>query len=65
MEIGTFLDVEEIHASRLLYDVEFDDNLDLPLIELKIQQGSRLSITNDYDDDVSKNCCVILIIEDV
>jgi hypothetical protein len=47
---------------RLLYDVEFDDNLELPLSELGILNGSKLTITNDNDEDESKNVCVILFI---
>jgi hypothetical protein len=44
--------------------VEFDDNRDVSLRDLGVTDGSRLIVTNDNDDDPSKNYCVVLMIKD-
>lgn len=49
---------------RLLYDVEFEDNRAVSLADLNIKEGSRLVITNDYDEEPLKNYSVILSIKD-
>ncbi|TPX62403.1 hypothetical protein PhCBS80983_g00432 [Powellomyces hirtus] len=52
-------------GERLLYDVEFDDNLDMSLSELGIRHATRVMITNENDDDETgnSNVSVILYIE--
>ncbi|KAJ1340276.1 hypothetical protein BSLG_005102 [Batrachochytrium salamandrivorans] len=49
--------------NRLLYDVEYEDNMDSTLDALGICSQTRLSITNDDDDDESRNVAVTLFIE--
>ncbi|KAJ8328967.1 E1 ubiquitin-activating protein uba2 [Batrachochytrium dendrobatidis] len=46
----------------LLYDVEFDDNIDTTLEALGVTAQTKLCITNDDDDDL-KNVAVTLFIE--
>ncbi len=48
---------------RLIYDVEFDDNLPSTLKSLNIKNGSRMTITNDNDDEPDKNYSIILMIQ--
>jgi Fe2+ transport system protein FeoA len=45
---------------RLLYDIEFDDNVHMNLSEFGIVDGSRLTITNDYDYDETLNVCAVI-----
>ena len=52
------LSVEE--GSRLIYDVEFDDNLDIPLKDMNIIHGSRLVFTNESQDN---NIRVVFMIQ--
>jgi ubiquitin-like 1-activating enzyme E1 B len=46
---------------RLLYDVEFDDNLESSLKSLDVKNGSQLTVTND-DDEPENNFSVVLFI---
>ena len=43
--------------------MEFDDNVDVCLADLGIIDGSRLMITNEYDEDPLKEHCLILILK--
>ncbi|RKO88486.1 hypothetical protein BDK51DRAFT_19400 [Blyttiomyces helicus] len=54
------LAVEE--SGRLLYDVEFDDNLDSTLASLGIRDSCRVRITNESDEE-EKAVAVVLSIE--
>ncbi|KAI8895316.1 hypothetical protein BC833DRAFT_529591 [Globomyces pollinis-pini] len=50
-------------GTRFLYDMDFDDNLDLTLSELEIRAGSELTLTNDYDEDETQNHTVVLFVQ--
>lgn len=51
------------HQNSLLYDEDFDDNLDLALKDLGIAHASRLLITNEDDDESNNVVAVNLYIE--
>ncbi|KAJ3163708.1 E1 ubiquitin-activating protein uba2 [Geranomyces michiganensis] len=49
-------------GDRLLYDVDFDDNLDETLADLGIKQASRVLVTNDdYDDETKQGNYLIML----
>jgi ubiquitin-like 1-activating enzyme E1 B len=50
-------------GERLFYDIEMDDNLDIPLSQLGVKHNSQLLVTNDYDQDENQNYCIVLFIE--
>jgi ubiquitin-like 1-activating enzyme E1 B len=43
----------KIFPNRLLYDVEYDDNLDSTFEQLKITDGKMLTVTPEDDDNAS------------
>ncbi|KND02700.1 E1 ubiquitin-activating protein UBA2 [Spizellomyces punctatus DAOM BR117] len=47
-------------GDRLLYDPDFEDNMDVTLKDLGILHASRVMITNDDDDEETKNVTVVL-----
>jgi ubiquitin-like 1-activating enzyme E1 B len=47
--------------TRLMYDVEFEDNLEMEMKELGIEQGTQITVTND-DDDQDKCYSVMLFV---
>ncbi|OBZ85319.1 Ubiquitin-activating enzyme E1-like protein [Choanephora cucurbitarum] len=52
---GAGMDKEEVaimDGNRMLYDIEYEDNLQLPLKQLGLTSGSILRITQDDDRDV-------------
>ncbi|KAI8364225.1 hypothetical protein BD560DRAFT_403343 [Blakeslea trispora] len=52
---GAGMDREEVavmDGNRMLYDIEYDDNLQLPLRQLGLSSGSILRVTQDEGDDV-------------
>lgn len=49
-------------GDRLLYDVELEDNLNSTLKDLGVVHGSKLTVINDYDEDATKNICIIIFI---
>ncbi|KAJ3319225.1 E1 ubiquitin-activating protein uba2 [Boothiomyces sp. JEL0866] len=49
MNISGDLTIQDRH--RLLYDIDFEDNLESSLESLGIKKGTQLTITNDDDDD--------------
>ncbi|KAI9099384.1 hypothetical protein DFS34DRAFT_642694 [Phlyctochytrium arcticum] len=54
-------DIAVQEGERLLYDVDFDDNLDLPLSQLGIHDSTRLMITNDDDDSATPENVIIIL----
>ncbi|KAI9011280.1 hypothetical protein BC832DRAFT_582449 [Gaertneriomyces semiglobifer] len=62
-DLGLPGDITAQEGERLLYDFDFEDNLDRPLKDLGISHSSKVVITNDYDEDESKNVLVALYIE--
>lgn len=61
MNIDGDLTIQDQH--RLLYDIDFEDNLDSSLSSLGIKKGTQLTITNDDDED-SKNYSIIAFIKE-
>ncbi|KAH6601531.1 hypothetical protein BASA50_001569 [Batrachochytrium salamandrivorans] len=61
--LGLTGDITIQNDKGLLYDVEYEDNMDSTLDALGICSQTRLSITNDDDDDESRNVAVTLFIE--
>ncbi|KAJ3023522.1 E1 ubiquitin-activating protein uba2 [Thoreauomyces humboldtii] len=58
--IGVTGEIAIQEGDRLLYDVEFDDNLDMPLKELGLKHATRVMITNEDDDEPDKNVIITL-----
>ncbi|KAJ3252589.1 E1 ubiquitin-activating protein uba2 [Boothiomyces macroporosus] len=61
MNIDGDLTIQDQH--RLLYDIDFEDNLGFSLSSLGIKKGTQLTITNDDDED-SKNYSIIAFIKE-
>lgn len=50
-------------GEKLLYDVEYEDHVEKDLVDLGVQSASQLLVTNDHDDDESKNHSVLFFVK--
>lgn len=60
--LGLLGEIAIMLGDGLIYDVDFDENIDSSFSDLGINHGKQLMITNDHDEDESENKCVVVFI---